>query len=344
MDPRADTNVSAGLVVRSPGSIYRASGVIRGGTFEGRWHFSFDQYRDLSHLRFGNLRVLNDNTLSPGAVWPLHPHTQNEGVTYVAEGEFRHEDERGLGGVLHPGGVQHTTVGKGMVHSEINNRPDSPMRFIQIWFIPDELNLTPSVEQREVERRERTNRWLPLVSSHLADTPPLRAEGSVLASFLERGQTADILLSEGKGLYLYVLDGGPVTVDGLSVPALGAAERRRPGRVSLRAEADTELIGIEVSFGKDGPKDSSGQRPPSPAPLGEPTSAHLTAPVLVLALQPVRSAPVDHRPAQKGGIAHRRDTSIIQAEPDRDEPDLNHATRDPTDRDRVVHPEHPILQ
>jgi len=34
--------------------------------------------------------------------------------------------------------VQHTTVGSGMWHSEINNRPDEPMRFIQMWFSPED--------------------------------------------------------------------------------------------------------------------------------------------------------------------------------------------------------------
>ncbi len=139
-------------------------------------------YNSPRYNNFGNLRVLNDDTLSPGAVWPLHPHTQNEVVTYVAEGEFRHEDERGKGGVLHKGGVQHTTVGRGMYHSEINNRKDIPMRFIQIWFMPERLNMTPSVEQQEVDRSERTNQWLKLVAYKDPETLPLRADGAVLAS------------------------------------------------------------------------------------------------------------------------------------------------------------------
>jgi len=80
--------------------------------------------------------VLNDDTLSPGAIWPLHPHTQNEVVTYVIEGELRHEDERGKVAVLHKDGVHHATVGRGMYHSELNDPSDLQMRFIQIWYMP----------------------------------------------------------------------------------------------------------------------------------------------------------------------------------------------------------------
>ncbi|MFP5214013.1 MAG: pirin family protein, partial [Acidobacteriota bacterium] len=161
------------ITVRNPESIYRIDGRIERGTFHGRWHFSFDRYHDPEYMRFGRLRVFNDDTLSPGAVWPLHPHQEIEVVTYCAGGEFRHADENGAGGILRKGWVQHTTVGRGMYHSEINNRPDEPMRFIQMWFFPERHGLDPSVEQREVEREDRLNRLLPLVSRRNSGALPI---------------------------------------------------------------------------------------------------------------------------------------------------------------------------
>jgi redox-sensitive bicupin YhaK (pirin superfamily) len=241
------------VVVRPSGTIYEASGRIQNGTFRGKWHFSFDMYRDPDHVQFGNLRVLNDDTLSPGAVWPLHPHTQNEVITYVAAGEFRHEDERGVGGILRQGGVQHTTVGRGMYHSEINNRGDLPMRFVQIWFIPDKLNLAPTVEQREVDRKERTNRWLPLVSSRHPGTLPLRADGAVAAAFLLPGTTIEWPVERGRGLYLYALEGGPVDVAGAPLTALAAAEVRGEGRLAVTSRAAAELLLVDVNLHKSWP-------------------------------------------------------------------------------------------
>ncbi len=241
------------ITLRPANTLYQASGRIQDGTFRGRWHFSFDMYSSPRYNNFGNLRVLNDDTLSPGAVWPLHPHTQNEVVTYVAEGEFRHEDERGKGGVLHKGGVQHTTVGRGMYHSEINNRKDVPMRFIQIWYMPERLNMTPSVEQMEVDRADRTNVWLPLVSKNYRDTLPLRADGAVLASFLQPGHEIDYELRDGHGLYFYVLEGGPVRVGDQLLPEFNAAEVRGQGNITTMAEGDTELLLLEVNLTKGWP-------------------------------------------------------------------------------------------
>ncbi len=164
------------IKLRTPAEIYQAHGQIGNGTFHGRWHFSFDRYHDPDHVQFGTVRVFNDDTLSPGAVWPLHPHREIEVVTYCAEGEFRHADEHGVGGVLQKGWVQHTTVGKGMLQSEINNRADESMRFIQMWFIPSKRRLEPAVQQRRVEREDRANRFLLLVSNQDAEALPIRYE------------------------------------------------------------------------------------------------------------------------------------------------------------------------
>jgi quercetin 2,3-dioxygenase len=243
------------VTVRGHESIYQASGHIDGGMFHGRWHFAFDMYRDPEHEHFGNLRVLNDDTLDPGATWPLHPHTQNEVVTYVAGGEFRHEDEHGRGGVLHQGGVQHTTVGSGMYHAEINNRRDIPMRFVQIWYWPERLNMKPTVEQREVDRSERTNQWLPLVSSRIPGTLPLRADGSVLSSFLQKGRGVEFPVEANRGLYLYVVEGGPVRVGEANLTALDAAQVRGEGKVTTVAEADSELLLLDVNLDKGWPKE-----------------------------------------------------------------------------------------
>src|SRR5947208_16170143 len=105
------------ITVRYPASIHQVDVPIYWGTCHGRWHFSFDRYFDPRWMRFGTFRVFNDDTLTPGAVWPLHPHREIELVTYYAGGEYRHADENGEGGVLKEGWVQHTTVGQGMSHS-----------------------------------------------------------------------------------------------------------------------------------------------------------------------------------------------------------------------------------
>jgi redox-sensitive bicupin YhaK (pirin superfamily) len=228
--------------IRKPEDIYQIDDEIQNGTFHGRWHFSFGDYHDPSFERFGKLRVFNDDTLSPGAVWPLHPHRDNEVVTYCAGGEFRHADEHGTGGVLRKGWVQHTTVGRGMWHAEINNRPDEQLRFIQMWFLPAQRGLEPSVEQKPVTKRDRTNVFLPLVSNTAPGALRIASDAEVFSSFLMKGHDVTHQMTTGWGAYLSVLEGGPVLVYGMITPALSSVMITDERSFTVTSRQDAELL------------------------------------------------------------------------------------------------------
>lgn len=236
------------IEVRPPESIHVAHGRVDNGTFTGRWHFSFAEYRDPEHTSFGSLRVFNDDTLSPGAVWPLHPHRDIEVVTYCAGGEFRHADENGAAHVLMPGWVQHTTVGRGMQHSEINNRADRAMRFVQMWFTPRETGLEPSLEVLEVTRDQRSGRLLPIVSNHDPGALGIRASAKVYSCYLEEGQSAALSLGAGRGAYVYVLEGGPLDLNGRTLAALAAAKAVKEPELEFRSDGESELLVVEVGL------------------------------------------------------------------------------------------------
>lgn len=236
------------IQIRQPEDIFQAHGKIQNGTFHGRWHFSFGDYYDPENMHFGTLRVFNDDTLSPGAVWPLHYHSKNEVVTYCVEGEFRHADQTGKGGILKKGWVQHTTIGTGMYHSEINNNPNESMRFVQMWFFPEQFGLKPAVEQKKVDKLERTNKLFPLVSNEHPDALPIRSEAIVLSLFLEANHNIKVELQKNWGIYLYVLEGGPVLVNNYLVRTLGAAKLQKEDQIIITAKSEAELLVINVAL------------------------------------------------------------------------------------------------
>ena len=167
-------------------------------------------------------------------------------VTYCAAGEFRHADQHGKGGVLQKGWVQHTTVGKGLFHSEINNLPDEPMRFIPMWFVPEKPGLTPSLEQKEVEQSERMNRLLPLVSNADPGALSIASDAAVHSCLLQEGNVVSHAFAEGYGGYLYVLEGGPISANGETLHPLDAAMITREAELLIKADGDTELLLVIV--------------------------------------------------------------------------------------------------
>ena len=233
------------IEVLSPEQAHRASAPLDHGHYEGRWIFSF-AYSEPGHPHFGTLDVFSDDTLSPGASSPLTPRKDEELVTYCIDGEFRHFDDRGHDGVLKPGWVQHTTAGRGVCQSEINNPHDRPVRFIRMWFAPNEKGVEPHYEQKPVQRVQRTNRFLPLVSNTALGALKMNADAQVFSSFLEEGKSLQYALPESDGLFVYVLEGGPLEVNAKPIAAQGSAQIRGEPTVSLKALHDCELLMADV--------------------------------------------------------------------------------------------------
>ena len=172
------------ITVRRDNDIYDTDG----GWFRARWHFSFDPYRDPENDSFGAMRVFNDDRLIPGAVWPLHPHRDVEGLTYVVEGTFGHEDNvGGPFGPLPAGSVQRMTLGSGAFHSELNASQTEPMRFIQIWILPDTGEPPPGVEQRVFTTEDRTDRLLKVIGPEGGDVVKVHQDASVHVASLSAG-------------------------------------------------------------------------------------------------------------------------------------------------------------
>jgi redox-sensitive bicupin YhaK (pirin superfamily) len=218
---------------------------INGGWFTGYWHFSFDRYYDPGNNQFGSLRVFNVDTLVPGAVWPMHPHRDIEVVTYCVDGVFEHADNLGNKNLLYPGDVQHTTVGKGMWHSEINHLKDKPMTFIQVWILPSLVGLTPSVEVKKVKPEECLNRFLPVVSSNKTDALPIHQDAEVYLSRVSPGVRVEHELSQGYGAYLYLVS-GKIKLNGQTLSDGDAAKVVREPLLTAEGVDTSEVFMVVV--------------------------------------------------------------------------------------------------
>lgn len=221
---------------------------VDGEWFRARWHYSFDSYHDPEYTRFGTMRVFNDDRLIPGAIWPMHPHRDIEGLTYVVEGTFRHQDDvGGAPGPLPAGSVQRMTLGSGARHSEQNASETEPMRFIQIWIMPSERGLTPGVEQKVFTKEDRTDTLLKAISGDDGDAVLVHQDAHVFVSRLTAGAAVKHPLGEGRGAYLYVIE-GDVTANGERMATGDAAQITDEPRIAIESAADTELILVDVGL------------------------------------------------------------------------------------------------
>jgi len=155
------------------------------GWLLSRFHFSFAEYHNPSNIRFGVLRVLNDDLVQAGTGFDLHPHRDMEIISYVVDGELTHGDSMGNRRTLYRGEVQYMSAGTGVYHSEHNLGSDT-LRFLQIWIFPDRKDHTPSYGDFRFTWEDRINTLLPLVSPMEGSAPvKIHQDVHLYASYLE---------------------------------------------------------------------------------------------------------------------------------------------------------------
>jgi redox-sensitive bicupin YhaK (pirin superfamily) len=158
-------------------------------------------------MGFGALRVINDDRVAAGRGFGTHPHRDMEIISYVVEGALEHKDSMGNGSLIQPGDVQRMTAGTGVSHSEFNPSPNSAVRFLQIWIIPEKRGLPPSYEQKFFGEERRNT--LRLVAS------PEGRDGSVtvhqdvrlFASILEKDKEVHFPISKSRMVWIQVVSG-----------------------------------------------------------------------------------------------------------------------------------------
>jgi quercetin 2,3-dioxygenase len=113
--------------------------------------FSFADYYNRDRMGFGVLRVLNDDVVEDGKGFGWHPHDNMEIITIPLEGSLIHKDNLGHELVVRAGEIQVMSTGTGVFHSEYNNEPDKPAKFLQIWVFPNRLNVEPRYDQARLD-------------------------------------------------------------------------------------------------------------------------------------------------------------------------------------------------
>ncbi|HZS44837.1 MAG TPA: pirin family protein [Blastocatellia bacterium] len=176
--------------------------------------FSFGEYYDYNHMGFSDLRVINEDYVSPGRGFPTHPHRDMEIITYVLDGALEHRDSMGTGSVIRPGDVQRMSAGSGITHSEFNHSKTELVHLLQIWIMPNKHGVKPSYEQKYYSADEKRGN-LRLVASPDGSygSVTINQDAKLFATILSPGQELTHKLENGRSAWIQVARGN-VTVDG----------------------------------------------------------------------------------------------------------------------------------
>ena len=215
---------------------------------ESHFHFSFADYFNPNNIRFGVLRVLNDDIVKPGTGFSPHPHENMEIITYVVHGELSHKDSMGNKHTLTRGQVQYMSAGTGVVHSEMNDGTKD-VRFLQMWILPDKKDHPPNYGDYRFAWQDRVDKWLPIATSYNnTDNPApikIHADANVYAAALTAGESIVFPVGKGRQAYLVLIE-GDAKVAGIDLKERDALEIIEQD-ISVETKEHAHLYIIEMA-------------------------------------------------------------------------------------------------
>ncbi len=212
------------------------------------WHsFSFAEYQDPAHTRFGKLRVLNDDTVAPRGGFAPHPHRDMEIISYVLSGGLQHKDSMGNGSVIRRGDVQRMTAGTGVVHSEFNASDNEPTHFLQIWIFPERSGLEPGYEQITVPDSDKRGH-LQVIAARQGNerVVTVHQDVTISAGLFDGSETETRTLQRDRLYYLHVAQ-GRITVNGQALQAGDALKFVEEDQLRLEQGQNAEVLLFDLA-------------------------------------------------------------------------------------------------
>ena len=204
--------------------------------------FSFADYHDPAHMGFRSLRVINQDTIAPGAGFPSHPHRDMEIFSYVVSGAIAHMDSMGNSRRLGPGEIQLMSAGSGVTHSEHNPSDADPLHLLQIWIQPRTRGLVPSyTEWHPPAGAEKESKVLVISPDGRDGSATIHQDADVHRVRLKAGESVSHDLASGRGLWLQLIK-GVLTADETTLRPGDAASTENPGAITFTASEDSEAL------------------------------------------------------------------------------------------------------
>ena len=222
-------------------------GIADFGWLNSHHTFSFGNYYDAQHMGFGPLRVINEDRVQPGQGFGTHGHRDMEILSWVLDGALEHKDSMGTGAVIRPGEIQRMSAGTGVTHSEFNASPSELVHFLQIWIIPDRSGYEPGYEQHAFAPQELADRWTLIASNRPSDKAvKIHQDANLYVTRLSAGSELTHATAKPRKLWLQVARGA-VTLDGTRLDAGDGAAISDVDAVTVRAEADAEVLLFDMT-------------------------------------------------------------------------------------------------
>ncbi|WP_275094666.1 pirin family protein [Pasteurella multocida] len=168
-------------------------------------------------------------------------------ISIPLSGDLAHKDSMGNGSIIRNGDIQVMSAGTGVTHSEMNPNADIPVKFLQIWVIPNKRNVEPRYQQITIADNAKPNDFQQILSPNPDDEGVWIHQDAwfSLAKF-DKGIAKNYSLNKaGNGVYAFVIK-GQANVAGIDLNERDGLGVWDTNNLDIVASSDAEILLMEV--------------------------------------------------------------------------------------------------
>ena len=231
-------------------TIYHAAdsrGDANHGWLKSKHTFSFANYHNPERMGFGALRVINDDFVIAGQGFGKHSHRDMEIISIPLSGKLGHGDNIGNNGIIETGEIQVMSAGTGITHSEMNGDDTEAVKFLQIWVIPNKMNVEPRYQQIRMDDILKPNEFNQVLSPNADDAGVwIHQDAWFSMGDFDKGITQTYeLKNPNNGVYIFVIS-GKVVVNGNTLDTRDGLGVWDTKNFAMDVEEDAKVLLMEV--------------------------------------------------------------------------------------------------
>ena len=231
-------------------TIYHAAdsrGDANHGWLKSKHTFSFANYHNPERMGFGALRVINDDFVIAGQGFGKHSHRDMEIISIPLSGKLGHGDNIGNNGIIETGEIQVMSAGTGITHSEMNGDDNEAVKFLQIWVIPNKMNVEPRYQQIRMDDILKPNEFNQVLSPNADDAGVwIHQDAWFSMGDFDKGITQTYeLKNPNNGVYIFVIS-GKVVVNGNTLDTRDGLGVWDTKNFTMDVEEDAKVLLMEV--------------------------------------------------------------------------------------------------
>ena len=197
----------------------------------------------LNDTGFSTIGRIDHARITPGTLIPMHPHRDDEILTYLRSGQVKHIDSERYTGIISNRRLMMMNAGADFYHEEKVLDESGVLEGLQIFIRPETAGLRPQVQFYGLPETYSNNRWRKIAGK--GDDYPLKIRSNtwIMDLRLEKGQ--EIVLpeapSENSAFLFYVFE-GKVHVNQTMALATGESALIESENPTFRAVETSDIV------------------------------------------------------------------------------------------------------